>query len=596
MENTNFDHSATYSPEDNKLRMYPAYRLDLEEYKRFKACGFKWASKQELFVAPMWTPVREDLLIEFCGEIGDEDTSLADRAEIRAERFGSYSNKRLSDANAAHDYVNSICDGIPMGQPILVGHHSEKHARKDAKRIENGMRKAVQMWETSQYWKERAAGAVKHAKYKEIPAVRARRIKKIEAEQRKYTKIIKESKTFLSLWLKPEILTLDKALFIANYSHASFTFPLNKYPRDESKSQYEGPMSLWSALNDKIITAEQAKNLHTPSLERTIKHYTRWVNHCENRLVYEKAMLEEQGASDLLKPKPRPKQLPLCNYKAPEGIEIENIYHKGEFSLYPQKEMTKAEYKALYKDYKGTCEIEGSHRVRIAIIGRKRFCVFLTDSKTHKKPEKIEAQEKKENNHIIERQPVYKMKERSLFDDMKDTLKKGVKTISAPQLFPTPAAVAEKMVEHADIETGHTLLEPSAGTGNILDAVRNSGVAAVQTAIEINTKLCDTLRSKGYDDVRGQNFLSCNGDLGCFDRIIMNPPFEKGQDIKHIKHALTFLRPGGRLVALCANGPKQVKTLKPIAEQSGGYWEDLPRGTFKAAGTMVDTSMLVIYG
>ena len=58
---------ATYSPEDNKLRLYPYARLDMATYQRVKNAGFIWAPKQELFVAPMWTPSREDLLIELCG-------------------------------------------------------------------------------------------------------------------------------------------------------------------------------------------------------------------------------------------------------------------------------------------------------------------------------------------------------------------------------------------------------------------------------------------------------------------------------------------------------------------------------------------------
>ena len=34
-------------------------------------------------------------------------------------------------------------DNIPLGQPILIAHHSESHARKDAERSENGMHKTV---------------------------------------------------------------------------------------------------------------------------------------------------------------------------------------------------------------------------------------------------------------------------------------------------------------------------------------------------------------------------------------------------------------------------------------------------------------------
>jgi hypothetical protein len=58
---------ATYSAEDNKLRLYASERLDQELFERVKVAGFKWAPKQELFVAPKWTPSREDLCIELAG-------------------------------------------------------------------------------------------------------------------------------------------------------------------------------------------------------------------------------------------------------------------------------------------------------------------------------------------------------------------------------------------------------------------------------------------------------------------------------------------------------------------------------------------------
>ncbi|WP_143760198.1 DUF3560 domain-containing protein, partial [Colwellia marinimaniae] len=86
---------------------------------------------------PMWTPAREDLLMELCGEIGDEDTSLVERAEERADRFEDYSDKRADDAAAARNAVQAIGQRFEFGQPILVGHHSERKARKDAERMEN---------------------------------------------------------------------------------------------------------------------------------------------------------------------------------------------------------------------------------------------------------------------------------------------------------------------------------------------------------------------------------------------------------------------------------------------------------------------------
>jgi len=162
-------YNATYSPDDNKLRLYPSARLDAETYARVKAAGFRWAPKQDLFVAPAWTPEREDLLLSLAGEIEDEDKTLSDRADERAERFEEYREKRTDDAEQARAAVAQLADNIPLGQPILVGHHSEQRARKDAERIENGMRRAVRMWETAQYWQDRARGAIRHARYKERP-------------------------------------------------------------------------------------------------------------------------------------------------------------------------------------------------------------------------------------------------------------------------------------------------------------------------------------------------------------------------------------------------------------------------------------------
>lgn len=62
------------------------------------------------------------------------------RAELRRE----WAAKRASKANAAFKAAHDLAEMIPFGQPILVGHHSEKHARADAKRIENGMRSGVE--------------------------------------------------------------------------------------------------------------------------------------------------------------------------------------------------------------------------------------------------------------------------------------------------------------------------------------------------------------------------------------------------------------------------------------------------------------------
>lgn len=267
---------ATYSPDDNKLRLYAASRLDPETYKKVHDAGFRWAPKQALFVAPAWTPGREDVLLSLAGEIVDEDSTLAERQEARAERFTGYSGKRASESAQALDEVERLAAMIPPGQPILVGHHSERRARRDAQRIENGMKRAVMLFDRAEYWEERARSALLHAKYKERPDVRWRRIKKIEADLRKAEKTIAQSQKYLTMW-RAESLDLNMAKLISSHDHISACFPLDTYPRPAEKSQYEGSRSLWSALDDDIITTEQAREIAIRCHERQIQHQQRWV-------------------------------------------------------------------------------------------------------------------------------------------------------------------------------------------------------------------------------------------------------------------------------------------------------------------------------
>lgn len=561
-------YTATYSPEDNKLRLYSSGRLPADLYAKVRSAGFIYAPKQELFVAPAWSPNREDLLIELCGEIGDEDTSLVDRAEQRAERFEDYSDKRAADSERASEAVKQITSNIPLGQPILIGHHSEKHARKDAERIENGMKKAVKMWETSKYWTSRAAGALRHAKYKELPMVRANRIKTIEAEIRScYAKFTPKD---------------DKIIMQSAWNYDTHSDTGEKVPH------------VWCAPRG----GRSGSWVEVSKLPALKEHYTRWINHLENRLAYEKAMLDEQGASELIAPKKRPDQLPLVNYRAPQGIVIENRWKRGEFSTWPQIEMTKAEFAKIYSDNKGTETVENSHRVRMTIQRKpgdySRVAVFLTDSKVHEKPEPITPTPKTPKMPLAIRETAKETpdQQENEIRAIRDTLKAGISTVSAPQLFPTPPDIAAHMVELADLQPGITVLEPSAGTGNIVRAI----IDAVDTEIvgvEINRALCNQLNKtfpsyKLHTDCA--DFLSLNGELGTFDRIIMNPPFENGADIKHIKHAFRKLNPGGKLVALCANGPRQREAFKDQAE----YWEDLPEGSFKSQGTGVNVALMIL--
>lgn len=158
------------------------------------------------------------------------------------------------------------------------------------------------------------------------------------------------------------------------------------------------------------------------------------------------------------------------------------------------------------------------------------------------------------------------------------------------QLFVSPDPVCDRLVELADIDDSDTVLEPSAGTGAILRAVLRAAPAALCDAVELNGALALHLR-RSFERVRvhGGDFMEFTPEKR-YSKIVMNPPFQHAQDIRHILRALSLLEPGGILAAVCLNGPRQRDKLKPLAE----VWEEWPRGTFTY--TDVSTVTLKIRG
>ncbi len=79
-----------------------------------------------------------------------------EKKEAKKERYTRYAKNAQSRSDAACEKAKQISSYIPFGQPILVGHHSEKRHRADINRIDNNMRKSVKEQEKSDYWTNRA--------------------------------------------------------------------------------------------------------------------------------------------------------------------------------------------------------------------------------------------------------------------------------------------------------------------------------------------------------------------------------------------------------------------------------------------------------
>lgn len=277
----NESYRATYSPEDDKIRLYTG-RVSREDYEFLRKNKFISTPKQSCDFVAHWSCNVEDIALAMCGTIEDEDQSLEDRAADRAERFGGYRDKRLAES-LGHIYGYE-------SRPEIHGYQSAKKAESAANAHNRIGDRAVTQWDKAEYWVSRTEGVIRNALYLSSPSVRLGRIKTIESDMRREEKFIRERNHTID--------TLNKALL--KYGDS---------PDDLSKCI--GVMgSIYCVYNGKHTTiyslirydGEQPRDVIEAYLKVHPKiDTTRNLEHLRLRLTYENMMIAAVGgkASDI---------------------------------------------------------------------------------------------------------------------------------------------------------------------------------------------------------------------------------------------------------------------------------------------------------
>lgn len=162
--------------------------------------------------------------------------------------------------------------------------------------------------------------------------------------------------------------------------------------------------------------------------------------------------------------------------------------------------------------------------------------------------------------------------------------------------YPTPKEVISRMMIGEDV-TGKVILEPSAGSGNIVEWLKEAGAKEV-IACEINEDLQKIVGKKCQ--LIGEDFLKLRAEeISHVDMIVMNPPFS--QDARHILHAYEIVPAGCQIISLCNSQTisnaysTDRKKLKEIIEYNG--YEEYMGECFKTAdrSTGVSVSLIKLY-
>lgn len=173
----------------------------------------------------------------------------------------------------------------------------------------------------------------------------------------------------------------------------------------------------------------------------------------------------------------------------------------------------------------------------------------------------------------------------AVFDEVNE-VKDALDARKKRQAFYTPLSLVEKLVEWADVWSAARVLEPSAGDGRIVHAIRTAGVERVE-ACEVEPTMHARIAAVG-GEVVGSDFLKFNPGA-VYDRIIMNPPFRGKACDKHIEHAWSLLRDGGKLFSIAPpmTGDRLNRCELKLPGCEHATFSEVGEGHFKEYGTNI---------
>lgn len=157
--------------------------------------------------------------------------------------------------------------------------------------------------------------------------------------------------------------------------------------------------------------------------------------------------------------------------------------------------------------------------------------------------------------------------------------------------FETPMPLAQRLIEDLDLAPHHLVLEPSAGRGRLADQVATIVSPAQIFLCELQEMNRQILTTKGYT-VLGTDFMNWVPPT-LVDRVVMNPPFERQADLRHVTKAFSHLKPKGKLISVMSVGvtfreDTLTRGFRALIQDHGSI-RPLPDQSFKESGTLVST-------
>lgn len=541
----------------------------------------------------------------------EQEADRADRMDDRATALHAKADRKAGEAEHRYQAAREIGDNIPMGQPVLVGHHSERGHRRDLARMDGHMRASVEADREATTAADRAAAAERHMDARNNPRRVYRRIRKLEADLRRAQRYLdgyttrhldgqgnpvyvfehgpaegrgKEQHELEVAHLTEQLRGWREALDAAKSAGVWVPTEL----ADVSKGDWIKSWAGWKQVvrvNKVSVTVEDSCGEGRPTFTRTIKideireHRT---NSPFEPTPAEVAIDLDAATADVEPAEPVPVAVvPAPPARHPSGMTVAAL------------ELLRAA---------GATETT----VHIAGVPESRD-VFAEADKWLRRVPGFAHYDTRQRAYVYTRDPRPALQEVTGIAPVRPASGEQDRALS---YFRTPDMTARMMATELGVMPGGRVLEPSAGDGALVLAVLIFHPQVSVDAVEVDQARAQLLRNRfgrsapqdvTVHEMRFQDYAAT--PPAPYDAVVMNPPFTESGDRQawatHFLAAWELLAPGGRMVAVLpmsyrSADTKPARRVRDLVEGNSGVVVDLPESTFAGVGTNVHTVLVSV--
>ncbi|WP_089529205.1 DUF3560 domain-containing protein [Pantoea ananatis] len=218
------------------------------------------------------------------------------RQEERRDRYNDLAFKKRQAALNAFDASHNAVAHIPFGQPILIGHHSERRHRAVLSRSHRLMDKSCELSKTADYYENRADSVGRAGISSDDPEAARKLAEKVTSLKKSHAMMIEANKIVRLKNVSDE--GKQEALFCLGYSDAMIKEILEPVYGGQGFARYQLSLSnkAIKTAEDRILAIEKAKTLSTEEL--SYNGFTVQNDTDDNRIVIR---FESKPAEDVRK-------------------------------------------------------------------------------------------------------------------------------------------------------------------------------------------------------------------------------------------------------------------------------------------------------